>query len=72
MTPISKSKELIVSTKTKEKLPVKYDNDSVLNLVDNEIFLENEDIVLLLFHIYIFFKFCLYLFWYINCTVVIC
>ena len=43
MTPISKSKELIVSTKTKEKLPVKYDNDSVLNLVDNEIFLENRN-----------------------------
>ena len=43
MTPISKSKELILSTKAKEKLPVKYNESSVLDLVDNEIFLENRN-----------------------------
>ena len=43
MTTISKSKELVVSTKEKEKLPVKYDNSSILDLVDNEIFLENRN-----------------------------
>ena len=41
MSSISKNKELIVSTKTKEKLPVKYHENSILDLVDNEIFLEN-------------------------------
>ena len=43
MTPISKSKELIVSTKAKEKLPVKYNESSILDLVDKEIFLENRN-----------------------------
>ena len=43
MSSQSKSKELIVSTKAKEKLPVKYNNSSVLDLVDNEIFLENRN-----------------------------
>ena len=43
MNPISKSKELVVSTKAKEKLPVKYNNNSILDLVDNEIFLENRN-----------------------------
>ena len=43
MTPISKSKELIVSTKAEEKLPVKYNDSSILDLVDNEIFLENRN-----------------------------
>ena len=43
MTSLSKSKELIVSAKTKENLPVKYDESSILNLVDNEIFLENRN-----------------------------
>ena len=41
MSSLSKSKELIVSTKEKEKLPVKYNENSILSLVDNEIFLEN-------------------------------
>ena len=41
MTPISKSKELVVSTKAKETLPTKYNDRSILDLVDNEIFLEN-------------------------------
>ena len=41
MSSQSKSKELIVSTNVKEKLPVKYNESSVLDLVDNEIFLEN-------------------------------
>ena len=43
MSSQSKSKELIVSTKAKEKLPVKYNQSSVLDLVDNEIFLENRN-----------------------------
>ena len=43
MSSHSKSKELIVSTKAKEKLPVKYNESSVLDLVDNEIFLENRN-----------------------------
>ena len=43
MSSQSKSKELIVSTKAKEKLPVKYSESSVLDLVDNEIFLENRN-----------------------------
>ena len=43
MSSQSKSKELIVSTKAKENLPVKYDDRSVLDLVDNEIFLENRN-----------------------------
>ena len=43
MSSQSKSKELIVSTKAKEKLPVKYNESSVLDLVDNEIFLENRN-----------------------------
>ena len=43
MTPISKSKELVVSTKAKEKLPLKYNDSSILDLVDNEIFLENRN-----------------------------
>ena len=43
MSSQSKSKELIVSTKSKEKLPVKYNESSVLDLVDNEIFLENRN-----------------------------
>ena len=43
MSSKSKSKELIVSTKAKEKLPVKYNESSVLDLVDNEIFLENRN-----------------------------
>ncbi len=43
MTSVSKSKELIVSTQAKEKLPVKYNENSILNLVDNEIFLENRN-----------------------------
>ena len=43
MSSLSKSKELIVSTKAKEKLPVKYNESSILNLVDNEIFLENRN-----------------------------
>ena len=43
MTPISKSKELVVSTKAKEKLPTKYNDRSILDLVDNEIFLENRN-----------------------------
>ena len=34
MSSQSKSKELIVSTKAKEKLPVKYNESSVLDLVD--------------------------------------
>ena len=41
MTSISKSKELVVSIKAKEKLPVKYNESSILDLVDKEIFLEN-------------------------------
>ena len=41
MSSTSKSKELIVSNKSKEKLPVKYNDSSILDLVDNEIFLEN-------------------------------
>ena len=43
MTSVSKSKELIVSTQAKEKLPVKYSENSILNLVDDEIFLENRN-----------------------------
>ena len=43
MTPISKSKELVVSTKAKETLPAKYNDRSILDLVDNEIFLENRN-----------------------------
>ena len=43
MSSVSKSKELIVSTKAKEKLPVKYNESSILDLVDNEIFLENRN-----------------------------
>ena len=43
MSSQSKSKELIISTKAKEKLPVKYSESSVLDLVDNEIFLENRN-----------------------------
>ena len=43
MTSVSKSKELIVSTQAKEKLPVKYNENSILNLVDDEIFLENRN-----------------------------
>ena len=43
MSSQSKSKELIVSTKAKENLPVKYTESSVLDLVDNEIFLENRN-----------------------------
>ena len=43
MSSLSKSKELIISTKAKEKLPVKYNESSVLDLVDNEIFLENRN-----------------------------
>ena len=42
MSSLSKSKEIIVSTKVKEKLPVKYNESSVLELVDNEI-LENRN-----------------------------
>ena len=42
MSSLSKSKELIISTKAKEKLPVKYNESSVLDLVDNEIFLKTE------------------------------
>ena len=41
MSSSSKSKELIISSRAKEKLPVKYNESSILNLVDNEIFLEN-------------------------------
>ena len=41
MSSLSKSKELIISSRAKEKLPVKYNESSILNLVDNEIFLEN-------------------------------
>ena len=37
MSSQSKSKELIVSTKAKEKLPVKYNESSVLNLVLEEV-----------------------------------
>ena len=43
MTPTSKSKELVVSTKAKETLPTKYNDRSILDLVDNEIFLENRN-----------------------------
>ena len=43
MSSLSKNKELIVSTKAQEKLPVKYNESSVLDLVDNEIFLENRN-----------------------------
>ena len=43
MTPTSKSKELVVSTKAKEKLPIKYNESSILDLVDDEIFLENRN-----------------------------
>ena len=43
MSSQSKSKELIVSTKAKENLPVKYNERSVLDLVDDEIFLENRN-----------------------------
>ena len=43
MSSQSKSKELIVSTKAKEKLPVKYSESSVLDLVENKIFLENRN-----------------------------
>ncbi len=41
MSSLSKNKELIVSTTAKENLPVKYNESSILDLVDNEIFLEN-------------------------------
>ena len=43
MSSLSKSKDLIVSTKAKEKLPVKYNENSILDLVDNEVFLENRN-----------------------------
>ena len=43
MSSVSKSKELIVSTQAKERLPVKYNESSILDLVDNEIFLENRN-----------------------------
>tara|TARA_Y100000589_G_scaffold326850_1_gene367451 strand:+ start:259 stop:648 length:390 start_codon:yes stop_codon:yes gene_type:complete len=43
MSSISKSKELIVSTKEKDNLPVKYTESSILDLVDKEIFLENRN-----------------------------
>ena len=41
MTSLSKNKQLIVSTSEKENLPVKYQKNSILNIVDKEIFLEN-------------------------------
>lgn len=41
MNPLSKSKELIVSSSSKENLPVKYEKKSILDIVDKEIFLEN-------------------------------
>ena len=41
MSSLSKNKEIIVSTTAKENLPVKYNESSILDLVDNEIFLEN-------------------------------
>ena len=43
MSSISKSKELVVSTQAKEKLPVKYNESQILDLVDSEIFLENRN-----------------------------
>ena len=43
MTSTSKNKELIVSTNAKENLPVKYNDSSILDLVENEIFLENRN-----------------------------
>jgi hypothetical protein len=43
MSSTSKSKELIVSNKAKEKLPVKYKENSILDLVEKEIFLENRN-----------------------------
>ena len=43
MSSFSKSKDLIVSAKAKEKLPVKYSENSILDLVDNEVFLENRN-----------------------------
>ena len=43
MTSTSKNKELIVSTNAKENLPVKYNDTSILDLVENEIFLENRN-----------------------------
>ena len=43
MSSTSKSKELIISTKPTKKLPVKYNESSILDLVDNEIFLENRN-----------------------------
>ncbi|MAJ13778.1 MAG: hypothetical protein CMN44_04775 [SAR116 cluster bacterium] len=41
MNPLSKSKDLIVSSSSKENLPVKYEKKSILDIVDKEIFLEN-------------------------------
>ncbi len=43
MSSLSKSKELIISNKEKDNLPVKYSESSVLDLVDSEIFLENRN-----------------------------
>jgi len=43
MSSTSKSKDLIISSKAKEKLPVKYNQSSILDLVDDEIFLENRN-----------------------------
>ena len=43
MSSTSKSKELIISNKAKEKLPVKYKESSILDLVEKEIFLENRN-----------------------------
>lgn len=37
----SKGKDLIISNNSKENLPVKIEQDSILNIVDKEIFLEN-------------------------------
>ena len=37
----SQSKELVISNKKKENLPVKFEQNSILNIVDKEIFLEN-------------------------------
>ena len=41
MSPLSKNKELIISNSQNEKLPVKYERNSILDIVDKEIFLEN-------------------------------
>ena len=37
----SQSKELVISNNKKENLPVKFEQNSILNIVDKEIFLEN-------------------------------